>query len=69
MTAQGDHSEQDLQHLLHHVDLPPQLILPLFTVSVHSDVETLVKLERTENGQLLERFCEEKSERDRNPDL
>lgn len=56
VTAQGDHAEQDLQHLLHHVDLPPQLILALLTVSVHSDVETLVKLERTENGQLLEWF-------------
>lgn len=54
VAAQGDHAEQDLQHLLHHVDLPPQLILPLFTVSVHSDVETLVELERMENGQLLE---------------
>lgn len=54
VTAQGDHAEQDLQHLLHHVDLPPQLVLALFTVSIHSDVETLVKLERMENGQLLE---------------
>lgn len=44
--AQGDHAKQDLEQLLHHVDLPPQVILSLLTVSVHSNVDTLVDLLR-----------------------
>lgn len=44
--AEGYHAKQDLEHLPHHVDLPPQGILSLLTVSIHSNVETLVDLKR-----------------------
>lgn len=49
-TAEGDHAKQDLKHLLHHIDLPLQLILSLVTISIHSDVETFIKLRRADNG-------------------
>lgn len=42
--GQGDHAEEHLQHLPHHVDLPPQLILPFLAVPVHRDVQALVEL-------------------------
>lgn len=45
LTAEGHHAEQHLDHFLHHIDLPPQNILILLAVTVHSNVETLVKLE------------------------
>lgn len=51
--AEGDHAEQHLNHLLHHVDLPPQVILSLLTVSIHSDVEILVHLKREGNGNVI----------------
>ena len=44
VTAEGHHAEEDFDHLLHHEDLPPQIVLALLAVSVHGDVETLVKL-------------------------
>lgn len=43
--GQGDHAEEHLQHLPHHVDLPPQLVLSLLAVPVHRDVQALVELE------------------------
>lgn len=42
--GQSDHAEENLQHLPHHVDLPPQLVLSLLAVAVHRDVQALVKL-------------------------
>lgn len=51
VTAEGDHAEQDLNHLLHHVGLPPQIVLPLLAVSIHGDVEALVEL-RTQNDPI-----------------
>lgn len=51
VTAEGDHAKQDLNHLLHHVGLPPQIVLPLLAVSIHGDVEALVEL-RTQNDPI-----------------
>lgn len=44
VTAECDHAKQDLNHLLHHIYLPLQIILPLLTISIHSNVDTLIKL-------------------------
>lgn len=51
--AEGDHAKQDLKHLLHHVDLPPQSILSLLTVSINSNVKTLVNLKGGKKWQSL----------------
>lgn len=51
--AEGDHAKQDLKHLLHHIDLPPQGILSLLTVSINSNVKTLVNLKGGKKWQSL----------------
>lgn len=49
VAAEGDHAKQHLYHLLHHIDLPPKIVLSLFAISIGSNVETLIKLGTQDN--------------------
>lgn len=57
VAAEGDHAKQDLNQLLHHIYLPPQIILSLLSISIHSDVDTLVNLSIKPNIWALGGFC------------
>lgn len=53
VTAQGDHAKLHLDHLLHHIDLPPKVVLTLLSISIHSNVETFVKLRQSAKDKVL----------------
>lgn len=57
--AESDHPKHDVNHLLHHKDFSPQIVLLLLSVPVHSNVEALIKL-RTHNQGVTLHTCGKK---------